>query len=193
MSTNVDSTLWSSVASEVALARGAGGSPLPTSPIQQRRRRGFIADDGSGNASLQLVKGDDDVLRWVYEPPVQRRAGARRAWRASVPSTQDVVQQYAFPELGENEITAALERLDYHLNRERGLRRWRRNAANPQGGEWQPIASTDAGGLKGRVLLLVHGTFSKSEMYNSQASREVGIASVKANGPTSRVEDESGV
>lgn len=182
MTSTVDADLWSSVASKVALARGGGGSVLPPTPIQQRRRRGFLADDDSGNAAVQLVKGEDDVLHWCYEPPVQRRAGARRAWRANVPSERDIVQRYVFPELGANEITAALERLDLALNPVRGLRRWCRDAADPLRGAWLPLLPDEAGALKGRVLLLVHGTFSKSEMYNSEllaASENSGAA-----GPT---------
>lgn len=168
MSSTIASDLWSSVISDVALARGGSGIPLPPTPIQQRRRRGFVADDDSGEASVQLARSEDDVLRWVYEPPVQRRAGARRTWRSSTSSERDVVQRYVFPELGENEITAALERLDFRLNRRNGLHLWHRDPADPLRGSWQPISADQAGALKGRALLLIHGTFSSSDMYNSE-------------------------
>lgn len=161
----IDTALW---ADARRVASAASPTPLAGAPIQQRRRRGFPSDTDNGHAAVQLVN-DEGVLRWVYEAPTQRRTGARRAWRASVPAARDVVQRYEFPELGENKVTGALEALDLELNPVRGLRRWVPAAgAHSVHGAWQPIGPSQAAALKGRVLLLVHGTFSKSDMYNSE-------------------------
>jgi Alpha/beta hydrolase len=163
-------TLWSSLHSELS---ANGGAPweearLPPTPIQQRRRRGFSSEADNGLAAVQLVE-DDGILRWVYEPPLLRRAGTRRAWRASVTSWRDVVERYEFPELGENQVTAALVGVDMMLNSERGLRRWERAPGGAFGeGTWRAISPHEVRAVKGRVLLLIHGTFSKSGMYDSE-------------------------
>ena len=171
MSTSTATTaLWTSLHPTLSAADEHAGDRtlLPSMPIQQRRRRGFASEADNGLAAVQLVE-DDGILRWIYEPPLLRRAGTRRAWRASIVSPRDVVQRYEFPELGENQVTTALEGVDTMLNRERGLRRWVRSAGGRFGaGAWQPIAPEAVKALQGRVLLLVHGTFSKSGMYDSE-------------------------
>lgn len=164
----VNAPLWAGLATDLALARGPASTPLPPTPIQQRRRRGFASADDTGEAAVQLVLGEDEVLRWVYQPPVQRRADTRRAWRASIPQPRDLVQRYTFPELGDNQVTSALERLDLRLNPERGLRRWQLDAQQPGHGAWVPVAPEQAAALTGRVLLLLHGTFSRADMFNSE-------------------------
>jgi Alpha/beta hydrolase len=163
-------TLWASLHPQLRAAESGDSSSgaLPPVPIQQRRRRGFAGSADNGLAAVQLVE-DDGVLRWDYEPPLVRRAATRRAWRASVASPRDVVQRYEFPELGDNQVTSALEGVDLMLNPERGLRRWVRAPGAPfGGGAWQPITADEVRGLQGRVLLLIHGTFSESRMYDSE-------------------------
>jgi hypothetical protein len=136
--------------------------------IQQRRRRGFDPRREDGRAAVRLVR-DDGLLRWVYEPPAHALGDSgRRAWRAFGTEPGDIVQRIAFPELGSNEVTSALQAVDTRLNgvltplvlREpvRGLRRW-------QGAGWTSVPPGFLEGLRGRVLVLVHGTFSASAMY----------------------------
>jgi len=171
--------LWSSLHQGLSESGGVAGDrkPLPSPSIQQRRRRGFASEVDNGLAAVQLVDVDG-ILRWTYEPPLLRRVGARRAWRSNIASPRDVVQRYEFPELGENQVLKALERLDEMLNPElkqskRGIRRWIRNANGQVGsGTWQPIAPEEVKALEGRVLLLVHGTFSKGAMYDSELLAE---------------------
>jgi hypothetical protein len=167
--------LWASLHPALGAADGASSAAaaaLPAAPIQQRRRRGFPTEADNGKAAVQLVR-DDGVLRWIYEPPLVRRMGTRRAWRSSVAAQHDVVQRYEFPELGNNEITQALEGVDTMLNAERGLRQWVRRPGGRFGaGSWQPAGPETVQALKGRVLLLVHGTFSKSAMYDSELLAE---------------------
>lgn len=133
--------------------------------LQQRRRRGF--ELGDGRAAVRLVRDDDGLLRWVYEPPARPRgaSGARRSWRAIGVDANDTVERIAFPELGLNAVTDGLRRLDERLNPALagqrpvdGLRRW-------NGVHWAPLLAGELASLRGRVLVLVHGTFSASAMY----------------------------
>ena len=165
--TAASQALWAEVGEQLAVAAPAGEALR--APIQQRRRRGFDASAADGRAAVRLVRGDDDggLLRWVYEPPVRQLAAqGRRSWRTFAPESRETVQRIAFPELGENAVTAGLVRLDRHLNPvlpdlatpSDGLRRW-------DGQGWAALPYGFLAGLQGRVLVLVHGTFSASAMY----------------------------
>jgi pimeloyl-ACP methyl ester carboxylesterase len=152
-----DSLLWADVGHRIAPPLPA--VETPRSPLQQRRRRGFQPEVDDGREAVQLVR-DDGVLRWVYQPPQQQQQ-RRRAWRAIGVDRRDVVQRFEYPPLGRNQITSALVALDLELNPQRGLRRWR-------DGGWQPVAADELAALQGRVLLLVHGTFSESRMFDAE-------------------------
>jgi hypothetical protein len=156
--------LWAEVGERLDVA--APGGEAARAPIQQRRRRGFDPRAADGRAAVRLLR-DDGLLRWVYEPPVrQLGAQGRRSWRAFSPESRETVQRIAFPELGENAVTAGLVKLDRRLNPvldelaapAEGLRRW-------DGQGWVPLPAGFLEGLEGRVLVLVHGTFSASAMY----------------------------
>lgn len=138
--------------------------------IQQRRRRGHDPHD-DGRAAVRLLR-DGGLLRWVYEPPARRHAagGLRRSWRATGLDPRETVERIAFRELGDNAVTAALQRLDLRLNPAlqagpptAGLRRW-------DGQAWAPLPAGWLAGLSGRVLVLVHGTFSASAMWAKEFS-----------------------
>lgn len=148
--------------SEPAAPRSEDARPS----IQQRRRRGYDVHRDDGRAAVRLVR-DDGLLRWVYEPPARRPSGAtRRSWRAVGLDPRETVERIAFPELGENAVTAGLVKLDRRLNPvlaelaapAQGLRRW-------DDERWAPLAAGELAALHGRVLVLVHGTFSASAMY----------------------------
>lgn len=139
-------------------------------PIQQRRRRGYDAARDDGRAAVSLVR-DDGLLRWVYEPPVRQRGVGRRSWRSVGVDPRETLERIPFPELGENAVTARLQKLDIQLNaalwdaaHQRpaaptdGLRRW-------DGQAWAALRPGELAALQGRVLVLVHGTFSASAMY----------------------------
>ncbi len=138
-----------------AVARLGLGDPEPgaaASPAM-RRRRGYDARREGGLATLALVR-EDGLVRWIYEPPA--RAGVRRTRRATLPAVgAEQVHAFSFRELPPNELLAALDALDARLTPQPGLRRLRNGAFEPAG----------AAKITGRALLLVHGTFSKSEMY----------------------------
>lgn len=153
-----DSAMWSEVGARLA-------PPLPPvteprSPIQARRRRGFAAARDDGREAVELVR-DDGVLRWVWRPAELQLSQGRRAWRSMGLGAGDLVQRIEYPPLGRNQITDALMALDVTLNPDRGLRRW-------EGQGWRAVRPGELQALRGRVLLLVHGTFSKSGMYDSE-------------------------
>jgi len=160
-------TLWAEVGEQLDVPAPSGETAR--APIQQRRRRGFDPRAADGRAAVRLVRSDDDggLLRWVYEPPArQLGVQGRRSWRAFSTESRETVQRIGFPELGENAVTAGLVKLDRQLNPvldelaapADGLRRW-------DGQGWAPLPAGFLAGLTGRVLVLVHGTFSASAMY----------------------------
>jgi pimeloyl-ACP methyl ester carboxylesterase len=170
--TAASQTLWAGVGDQLDVP--SPGGEAARAPIQQRRRRGFDAQAGDGRAAVRLLR-DDGLLRWVYEPPVrQLGTQGRRSWRAFSPESRETVQRIAFPELGANQLTDALRKLDRRLNPvlaefkapSEGLRRW-------NGQAWAPLAADELATLTGRVLVLVHGTFSASAMYAKEFTATV--------------------
>ncbi|RZL35313.1 MAG: hypothetical protein EOP35_14680 [Rubrivivax sp.] len=165
--TAASQSLWATVGDQLDVP--APGGEAGRAPIQQRRRRGFDPHAADGRAAVRLLRSDaeDGLLRWVYEPPVrQLGTQGRRSWRAFAPESRQTVQRIAFPELGANQLTDALRNLDRRLNPvlaaitspAEGLRRW-------DGQAWAPLVAGELATLQGRVLVLVHGTFSASAMY----------------------------
>lgn len=187
--------LWARVATEFDEPARRPGDAAPSQapvliPIQQRRRRGFDRAAADGRAAVRLLRDDDGQLRWVYEPPAhQYRSSDRRAWRQNGADPRETVQRIAFPELGDNALTAKLMALDCRLNPAldlqrptAGLRRWDRDTK-----AWAELPAGFLAGLKGRVLVLVHGTFSASAMY----ARELA-ATVDGETLLARLADPSG-
>lgn len=132
--------------SEDDTVRTLGGS--------KRRRRGFSASDYNGLATLSLIE-TDGVLRWNYQPPAYGVTGRRARRRGMTPIGGDVVHQFSFQQTPPNQVISALEGLDDKLTPDRGLRRLVDGKLVPAGNE----------SIQGRVLLLIHGTFSKSDMF----------------------------
>lgn len=180
-----DETLWARVARELGPLDEPAARPEAVQPgIQQRRRRSFDASRSDEPAAVRLVR-EDGLLRWVYEAPLRPQgAQGRRSWRAFGRHSPETVQRIPFTELGDNAVTARLQKLDRQLNptlwdAERqqptaptaGLRRW-------NGQAWAPLQPGELAALQGhdRVLVLVHGTFSASAMYAKE---------FMANGPAS--------
>jgi len=164
--------LWADVGARLEVP--ATGGEAARAPIQQRRRRGFDPDAADGRAAVRLLR-DDGLLRWVYEPPARQAATpGRRSWRTAGPAAGETVQRIAFPELKPNQLTEALRGLDRRLNPvladllrpEQGLRRW-------NGQAWSALAAGELAALRGRVLVLVHGTFSASAMYAKEFAATV--------------------
>ena len=138
---------------------GLADTPPVAGASAMRRRRGYDAEEYSGLATLALVR-EDGLLRWIYQPPA-RGGSARRARRAAANEIgAERVHAFSFRELPSNEILQAFETLDAKLNQNPGLRRL-------INGQFVPVGNAK---IAGRALLLVHGTFSKNEMYIDEFS-----------------------
>lgn len=134
---------------------GAAVEGLPRIPPSQARRRGVRSEDFSSLGELTLIE-DDGLLRWSYEPPPYR-AGGRRARRRAIPSIDGVpIRTIPIQDLPANEVLQAIAALDRKLTPNQGLRAWRGGTLKPS-----PAAVVKAK----RVLLFIHGTFSKSDMF----------------------------
>jgi pimeloyl-ACP methyl ester carboxylesterase len=72
----------------------------------------------------------------------------------------EVVHEFSFRETPPNKVISALEELDKRLTPNRGLRRFK-------DGKLEPAGKLT---VQGRTLLLVHGTFSKSDMFIDELS-----------------------
>jgi hypothetical protein len=150
----------------------------------RRRRRSASNIDDEPIKSVSLVE-KDGVLLWCDDiaagEPVDLGIGRRRRRmlrRAGLPAEDEVrtpsemakdpvVLTRTFPKLEPNKITAAVGRIDQHLNdaldntlraRLRPLRR----AADGTFSLGEDSAAALAGKLDGRILLFVHGTFSNA-------------------------------
>jgi pimeloyl-ACP methyl ester carboxylesterase len=118
------------------------------------RRRGAEPDD-YGSPSITLVE-DDGMLRWVYSP-TPRRGARRRALRRAAPSIDGTpIRTIPIQDLPANQVLQAIAALDERLTPRQGLRIWRNGTLEE---EARPGIDTE------RVLLLIHGTFSKSDMF----------------------------
>ena len=147
--------------------------PLPGEPTiaEVRRRRLRRRDDGSV-AYLSLLQDDDGLLRWEIDGgPAVRPASERRARRRGL-TTLGLVEQFKFEVVQGSQVASFLNGLDESFNPVRGLRT--RNAAGADTGEAQPAK-------KGRILLIVHGTFSKGDaLFEGLASTAEGKGLLKA-------------
>lgn len=147
---------WDAADLRLNLNEGAGADL--SLPIATRRRRGFTPQMLDARASVSL-RDDDGVLRWAYEPPPSQSVRGR-ARRAGFFGLGEVLKRYEFADIGPNQVTQALTALDARLTPNQGLRRW------SSGGLIAAPAPQIAGDQ--RTLLLVHGTFSQSDMWFEQ-------------------------
>ena len=100
--------------------------------------------------TLRLTE-EDGVLRWE----VPGTGGATRGRRKTV-------QDYRFEEIAPNQIDDRLRSLDRHLTPASGLREVVAGGTS-SGGPGRPVA-------KGRILLLIHGTFSSCDTLLAELS-----------------------
>lgn len=145
--------LWADVSARLVLEEEP--TEVSTLPIGQRRRRA-AARDADGRAKVELVRDEDGLLRWVYSPPTTPGGTGRRSYRSIRVAPDDVVQSFRFNDFGANAVTDKLIAADDWLTPDKGMQRWQDGRLV---NDVQPRID------KGRVLLLVHGTFSKSQMW----------------------------
>jgi pimeloyl-ACP methyl ester carboxylesterase len=127
----------------------------------RRRKRGFNPDDQASVPKLSLVPDEAGVLRWVYQPAV-RGPSSRRARRAARRQADGkAVYEVDILDTPPNQILKKIEQLDEILTPKRGLRRI-------VGGQLSQEICDGVDDEGGPTLLLVHGTFSKSDMFMAE-------------------------
>jgi pimeloyl-ACP methyl ester carboxylesterase len=159
-SSTFDGSIWTRADECAGLSEAPAPRPVP---IALRRRRGFAAKAHDPRSSIALVD-DDGILRWIYEPPAGPGYDGRRSYRAFGLPRGDVRHRFYFQDVGQNQITNALSELDLKLTPAQGLRQWRDGALKPVSQEK----------ITGTVLLLVHGTFSNSDMFFTELQASEG-------------------
>jgi pimeloyl-ACP methyl ester carboxylesterase len=138
---------------------------------QVKRSRSQLTNRHS--AQVVLVQDGRGVLRWDYRtsnvydrsgaaPGMRRTSGMARSRYRGVSPIGNVLASAEVAEIGPNEITSALQRLDARLTPCQGLRLWV-DTAFSKTADTNPRLKTCT-----RLLLLVHGTFSNGEMYAEQ-------------------------
>jgi pimeloyl-ACP methyl ester carboxylesterase len=155
--TPANAALRRHLSAAVATAQLSDPEPdLPTASSARKRARVEKRAD-SHLATVALVQ-DEDILRWIYDPPptTWRRRGRRRGVSLD---DEDVVDGFQFLEVPPNKVIGQLERLDDAMTPDRGLRQWVNG--RPSARKTLP---------DGRVLLLVHGTFSRGDMFAEELS-----------------------
>lgn len=145
---------WDEADAKLTL-REPPGAPA-TLPIAIRRRRGYAPSLQDPRASVGLYE-DEGALRWVYKPPPAQSL-RRRARRAGWFGLPDPLKIFEYKDIGPNQVNEALIGLDGKLTPNQGMRRW-------SAGKLAPDARPK---IRGRTLLLVHGTFSNSDMWFEQ-------------------------
>ncbi len=126
-------------------------SARPTTTLAMRRRRG-AASITSPELLLKLIDSDG-VLRWEIADASPSLSGRRRRRGLREAMGGSVLTSLPIAPLEPNDIATFLRRLDRKLNANSGLRRI-------DGDRLMPAPSL----IKAkRVLVLVHGTFSRSE------------------------------
>ncbi|HEY8550257.1 MAG TPA: hypothetical protein VIL35_09900 [Vicinamibacterales bacterium] len=123
---------------------------LPTGELRRRRLRPSTED---AVGYLSLLRGDDGVLWWQTDEGPAPRPSGRRAARRGIAGIE-LVDQYKFERLHGSQVAAFLDRLDASFNAHRGLRRVTDKGLD---------GAEDAPAGEGRILLFVHGTFSKGQ------------------------------
>ena len=143
------------------LAVGSQAGPAPR-VADARRRRMAGGPVGEGAAYLTLVRGSDGLLDFRADAGPALRP-QRRAWRRGTPGIFDAVpiNHTLFKPVTGSKVSEFLEKLDDGFNPRYGL-------FDLNGQRVSQIAAS------GRVLLIVHGTFSKGDAILDQLREAKG-------------------
>jgi hypothetical protein len=128
--------------------------PMPSEQsVADVRRRRIRRQRDDQVAYLSLLQDEDGLLRWEADQGPSAAPGALRAGRRGL-TTLGLVEQYKFEPVHGSEVSAFLDRIDSSFNQLRGLYQWTGTS----------LASTQSVPMNaGRILLLIHGTFSKGD------------------------------
>ena len=132
--------------------------PEGTGPSESLRRSGPVVTEGT--QSITLIEDEFGILRWrIGDPlPAVTAAAGRRMIQPNVEG--EVIWEKEIQNLGKNNVINMIQSLDRKLNRNQGLRVIRGGV--PEKADEKSISTT------GPVLVLVHGTFSKTEALLSE-------------------------
>lgn len=144
---------------EVFSTEHEGPRELPRVGERRRRRR---AGEPDPVATVSLVLNADGVLLWQEGAPPPSAPGRRRGGAGAAPEGE-LVELYQFERLEPNEINRYLVDLDRTLNPDSGLSRLSLTGRAGAQATLARAAPSDPPRGKQRRLLIVHGTFSRSE------------------------------
>lgn len=135
------------------------GQEIPIRKKRRMRGRGAETDDPRLTMTLTEVDG---VLRWADGYGYRRTTGMRRS-RVSGGVDGEIIAPINFEKLEPNKIGDYLRTLDQKLNPSCNFDKPEQGLRQLVDSKWinpgvKPISS-------GRVLLFIHGTFSKNEMF----------------------------
>ena len=131
---------------------------LPPGTEYLTRRSGPVATDIT---SVQLVQDQFGILRWrIGDPPLVTPLSGRRMIQPNV--VGEVIWEKEVRNLGTNTVVAMLQALDRRLNPNQGLRLLT--------GDGPVSWEGDMTAAKGPFLVLVHGTFSRTEAFIEEMS-----------------------
>jgi len=130
----------------------APAEEAPREAGQPLRRSGPV--DTEGAPTITLIEDDYGILRWRIGDPVPRLTplGGRRAVLPNVEG--EVVWEHEIQDLGKNTVVGKLQDLDRSLNSNHGLRQLMKDGT---------LAKVEQISSEGPILVLIHGTFSKTE------------------------------
>lgn len=128
-------------------------------PIAQRRRAGRRRTSEPDEIGVMTLTETDGVLRWelgtgLHEERAHPQRMRRRGMRRDAGSSDAIREQFKFERLASSQVGEWLESLDKRLTPPRGLRRL--------GDAGFALGEVPT---KGRILLLVHGTFSNGDNF----------------------------
>lgn len=128
----------------------------PAETIGERRRRGRRRAAVDGARLLNLVEVDDGVLAWDLDGDYEPMAPGRRSRRGLGQLFGRLVEQFQFDPVRGSQVGSFLAGLDADLNPLSGLHRY-----GGPGADGAPILTPAVTPADGRLLLVVHGTFSR--------------------------------
>ncbi len=114
--------------------------------------------------NLRIVEIDGALT--LDESPPTVISPKRRGRPRIVTTKEQVKSERPMAVLPYNQVTAAVAKLDEKLTPDRGLREWKNGKIIGSGSDIKPLGSGK------KILLFVHGTFSKSDAFFDQIDRK---------------------
>ena len=136
-------------------------APEPEELRDHKRRSGPV--EGDSTPVITLVEDQFGILRWqIGDPlPVITALGGRRMIQPNIEG--EVIWEAEVRNLGSNTVIGMIQALDARLNGNHGLRVLR-------AGKFEKVHKTSIP-AEGPILVLVHGTFSKTEAFLDQLNQ----------------------